>query len=766
MASPSPSTKIGLDARAAELKQKLLRGRSQNQSPNRIQPLQSPSQPSSDAADAAGANVSATAATAATAAPPVASTPSAVSSQRNPSLLSRPSTESGTATSFVPHEVPRLPAPTSVPANAQDIAALISSISSAAACEIPGLNINGSSSSSDMQKPPAQQAAPVEGQPSHSLPPKPPPKVTIPMPKMASVTAQSKLAHQPKSENMASDKIPPKETDRTKNASPEEGEITSMTSPATTASLPNCRQSTTARDEIVPAPTKPPAPDLPRRESGTKSQETASNAPTQRLDTAAVPKAASNSNADANANGRLLAVSGKEAGQKLSNGPSESALSQDTFTRLLAQVPDLKDWLDMTDYYNVEARARKLDRFRRAKALAAEKLRIEEEERKLMEEEELEMGLHRSTVARLSSAVSSAPASSQTTPRPSLLTPITPKPTADTRDAPQVHPVKRAHEEESTEARQEKMPRLESLPFRSGESNSKSRDGQGRDERPDVSRPSGFDKTDTRPRADSRDPSPHRRPYPPSPRRYDYRRSPPPRPREYSPHRQTRRNYEDYGGYDDRPRRYSQYKSDRTTYPIRVDLGQKGDTRFFIVKSFNEENVRSCMEDSLWTTQVQNGPTFSEAFAKCKNVILFFSVNKSRAFQGYARMASAPSPDTPSPRWLRGLHLDTSDPFRVQWLSKKSVSFYRIGHLKNSYNESLPVLVGKDGQEIEPECGAALLKEMEAAALEEIEAAAAAAGGHPPRRESGGYHAGPAYSGYHGYRSKRFIDREPSVERR
>jgi hypothetical protein len=76
-------------------------------------------------------------------------------------------------------------------------------------------------------------------------------------------------------------------------------------------------------------------------------------------------------------------------------------------------------------------------------------------------------------------------------------------------------------------------------------------------------------------------------------------------------------------------------------------------------------------------------------------------------------MASPPSPDIPRPTFVKGIHWDTSDPFRVQWLSKTAVEFYRIGHLKNPYNEHMPVLVGKDGQEIGPECGAELLREME-----------------------------------------------------
>jgi hypothetical protein len=75
-------------------------------------------------------------------------------------------------------------------------------------------------------------------------------------------------------------------------------------------------------------------------------------------------------------------------------------------------------------------------------------------------------------------------------------------------------------------------------------------------------------------------------------------------------------------------------------------------------------------------------------------------------------MATTPSPDTPKPRWITNINWETSDPFRIQWLSKVEVEFYRIGHIKNPYNEGNAVLVGKDGQEVEEECGRKLLKEM------------------------------------------------------
>ncbi|KAK0640992.1 YT521-B-like domain-containing protein, partial [Cercophora newfieldiana] len=146
------------------------------------------------------------------------------------------------------------------------------------------------------------------------------------------------------------------------------------------------------------------------------------------------------------------------------------------------------------------------------------------------------------------------------------------------------------------------------------------------------------------------------------------------------------------------------------------------DTRFFIVKSFNEQNVERCMEDGVWATQSHNVQTLTKAFASCKNVIFFFSVNRSKAFQGYARMVTAPSPDIPKPRWITNINWEVSDPFRIEWLSKTEVEFYRIGHIKNAYNEGNAVLVGKDGQEVEEEAGRKLLKEMLAIAQAKYEA--------------------------------------------
>jgi len=119
------------------------------------------------------------------------------------------------------------------------------------------------------------------------------------------------------------------------------------------------------------------------------------------------------------------------------------------------------------------------------------------------------------------------------------------------------------------------------------------------------------------------------------------------------------------------------------------------------------------MEDGLWITQVQNGEVFTKAYATCRNVILFFSINKSRGFQGYARMTTAPSQSTPRPKWMVGIHWETTQPFRVEWFNKTTTSFQYVHHLRNALNGDLPVIIGKDGQEIEESCGRDLIKEMD-----------------------------------------------------
>ncbi|KAL8667051.1 MAG: hypothetical protein Q9202_000973 [Teloschistes flavicans] len=144
-----------------------------------------------------------------------------------------------------------------------------------------------------------------------------------------------------------------------------------------------------------------------------------------------------------------------------------------------------------------------------------------------------------------------------------------------------------------------------------------------------------------------------------------------------------------------------------------------GDSRYFMIKSWNVENVEAAQRDSIWATQSKNLDILTEAFNTCRNVILVFSVNNSKAFQGYARMQSLPSSDIPSPAWQKALRWSTTDPFRIEWVAIAETLFNRVGHLKNALNEGHAVLVGRDGQEIEGVCGRELCILMDEEAREQ-----------------------------------------------
>ncbi|KAL9045804.1 MAG: hypothetical protein Q9214_001218 [Letrouitia sp. 1 TL-2023] len=148
-----------------------------------------------------------------------------------------------------------------------------------------------------------------------------------------------------------------------------------------------------------------------------------------------------------------------------------------------------------------------------------------------------------------------------------------------------------------------------------------------------------------------------------------------------------------------------------------LDL-KAGGCRYFVIKSFTAQNVVAAQRDCIWATQPKNLEIFTEAFNGCRHVILIFSVNNSRAFQGYSKMLSLPSADIPAPEWQSRLLWQSTHPFRIEWITIAETRFHRVAHLKNALNEGQMVLVGKDGQEIEAECGRSLCELIDEEALE------------------------------------------------
>ena len=85
-----------------------------------------------------------------------------------------------------------------------------------------------------------------------------------------------------------------------------------------------------------------------------------------------------------------------------------------------------------------------------------------------------------------------------------------------------------------------------------------------------------------------------------------------------------------------------------------------------------------------------------------ERVLLIFSVNESKAFQGFARMLS-PTGTKEAASWVAredGTNNEWGGGFAVEWLAMHDLPFTQVEHLHNPLNEDLPVKISRDGQVI------------------------------------------------------------------
>ncbi|KAL8511879.1 hypothetical protein ACS0TY_018352 [Phlomoides rotata] len=132
----------------------------------------------------------------------------------------------------------------------------------------------------------------------------------------------------------------------------------------------------------------------------------------------------------------------------------------------------------------------------------------------------------------------------------------------------------------------------------------------------------------------------------------------------------------------------------------------QGTSRYFVVKSCNRENLELSVQQGVWATQRSNEAKLNEAFESVENVILIFSVNKTRHFQGCAKMTSRIGASIGGGNWKHAhgtAHYGRN--FAVKWLKLCELSFDKTRHLRNPYNENLPVKISRDCQELEPLVG-------------------------------------------------------------
>ncbi|XP_072261639.1 YTH domain-containing protein 1 isoform X2 [Pyxicephalus adspersus] len=135
------------------------------------------------------------------------------------------------------------------------------------------------------------------------------------------------------------------------------------------------------------------------------------------------------------------------------------------------------------------------------------------------------------------------------------------------------------------------------------------------------------------------------------------------------------------------------------------------DARFFLIKSNNHENVSLAKAKGVWSTLPVNEKKLNTAFRSSRSVILVFSVRESGKFQGFARLSSESHHGGSPIHWVLPAGMNAKmlgGVFKIDWICRRELPFTKSAHLNNAWNEMKPVKIGRDGQEIEPECGTQL----------------------------------------------------------
>ena len=130
------------------------------------------------------------------------------------------------------------------------------------------------------------------------------------------------------------------------------------------------------------------------------------------------------------------------------------------------------------------------------------------------------------------------------------------------------------------------------------------------------------------------------------------------------------------------------------------------------MKSYSMADLRTSMQKGAWATQARNEPKLNAAYEGASCVVLFFSVNESRAFQGYARMASKTGGAASDVTWMEGQ--SWGGVFKLEWQTIFDLSFGQVAHLRNPMNEHKPIKISRDGQEVEPSVGLELCAAFDA----------------------------------------------------
>ena len=160
-------------------------------------------------------------------------------------------------------------------------------------------------------------------------------------------------------------------------------------------------------------------------------------------------------------------------------------------------------------------------------------------------------------------------------------------------------------------------------------------------------------------------------------------------------------------------------------YRFLLDINTKNKTvlekvnsnsKFFVIKSFSEEDVHKSIKYGVWSSSKNGNLTLSNAFQltneKNGNVYLFFSCNGSGRYVGVARMKTLCDENRAFEFWTQ----DGKWPglFDVEWLFIKDVPFKEFKEIIITMKdgEIKPISNARDTQEIPFEQGKIMLQKI------------------------------------------------------
>ncbi|KAK4339013.1 hypothetical protein RND71_040475 [Anisodus tanguticus] len=164
---------------------------------------------------------------------------------------------------------------------------------------------------------------------------------------------------------------------------------------------------------------------------------------------------------------------------------------------------------------------------------------------------------------------------------------------------------------------------------------------------------------------------------------------------------------------DDEKEKPSLILADREQYNCQDFPVTYTDAKFFIIKSYSEDDVHKSIKYNVWASTPNGNKKLDTAYQEAQQksggcpVFLFFSVNTSGQFVGVAEMAGPVDFNKNVEYWQQDKWIGC---FPVKWHIVKDVPNSLLKHITLENNENKPVTNSRDTQEVKVDQGQQMLK--------------------------------------------------------